>query len=126
MKLYHVEGEYHKQLPNGSHRVKAKILNPDLAMYINGLVVFQPDAKHQEWTVYTPKVFNARIVEFANSSKLWHEIKEACIDIVKLQESYDRMDDVNDLKQYRHDSKDDDVAIEDIDDEPINLDDIPF
>lgn len=121
MNMYNVEGEWHKQLPNGSHRVKAKILHPDLAMYINGLVVFPPDDKHPDWTVYTPKVFNARIVEFANSSKLWQEIKEACIDTVKLQASYDRMDDINDSQQYKHDS-----VQEVVDDEPINLDDIPF
>ena len=107
MKVFNVEAEYHMLLEKiGAHRVKIKILDPDLAMYINGMVVFTPDGdKHPDWTVYTPKAGNARIVEFAKSSILWKEIQEACIDAVKLEESHKNMDKVDDMKRYDNMSK---------------------
>lgn len=86
--MYYVEGEVHKQLASGGYRVKAKILDDNIAMYINGLIVFAPSDNHPDWTVYTPKAGNARIVEFAKNSPLWQEIQEACIDAVKLEETY--------------------------------------
>jgi hypothetical protein len=97
--MYYVEGEVHKQLPNGAYRVKAKVLDAPLAMYINGIVVFPPSDKHPDWTVYTPKAGNARIIEFANSSTLWQEIQEACIDAVKLEMSYEQANEIVDLDQ---------------------------
>ncbi len=117
MKAFSVEAEYHMLLEKiGAHRVKIKILDPDLAMYINGMVVFTPDGdKHPEWTVYTPKAGNARIVEFAKSSTLWKEIQEACIDVVKLEESYKDMDKVDNMKKYEKMSDDefnDDLKID--------------
>jgi hypothetical protein len=108
MKAFNVEAEYHMLLEKiGAHRVKVKILDPDLAMYINGMVVFTPDGdKHPDWTVYTPKAGNARIVEFAKSSTLWKEIQEACIDAVKLEQSYKGMDKVDDMGKYEKMSDD--------------------
>lgn len=102
MKAFNVEAEYHMLLEKiGAHRVKIKILDPDLAMYINGMVVFTPDGeKHPDWTVYTPKAGNARIIEFAKSSTLWKEIQDACIDAVKLEQSYKDMNKVDDMKKY--------------------------
>lgn len=87
MKIFLTEGEVHKRLDNGSYRVKAKILNPELQMYINGIIVFAPSEEHDDWAVYTPKAYKARILEFANSSILWQEIKSVCIDAVKLYNS---------------------------------------
>lgn len=100
MKMFFVEGEVHKQLANGAYRVKVKVLNPELALYINGMVVFPASDKFPEWTVYTPKAGNARIIEFAKSSTLWEEIQEACIDAVKLHTSNQRMDQVVDMTPY--------------------------
>lgn len=100
MKMYNVEGEVHKRYLNGSYRVKAKILDPTLAMYINGIIVFPPSEKRDEWTVYTPKVLNARIIEFAKSSSLWKEVQSACIDAVKLERSYSQMNEAVGLQQY--------------------------
>src|SRR5690606_570413 len=108
MKAFNVEAEYHMLLEKiGAHRVKIKILDPDLAMYINGMVVFAPDGdKHPDWTVYTPKAGNARIVEFAKSSTLWQEIKEACIDSVKLEESYKDMEKIKNNDDFTNMSED--------------------
>ena len=94
MKMYYVEGEVHKQLASGGYRVKAKILDDNIAMYINGMIVFAPSDKHPDWTVYTPRAGNARIVEFAKNSPLWQEIQEACIDAVKLEDTYQPRDEV--------------------------------
>lgn len=96
MKMYYVEGEVHKQLASGGYRVKAKILDDNIAMYINGMIVFAPSDKHPDWTVYTPRAGNARIVEFAKSSPLWQEIQEACIDAVKLEDTYKPKDELPD------------------------------
>lgn len=136
MDLFNVEGEWHKEFPNGSHRVKAKILHPDLAMYINGNIVFPPDKDHPEWTVYTPKAMNARIVEFAKSSKLWQEIQKACIEAVKIHLSHKEMDERNEMRQVEKDldrfdktygkrAQEELDKVFDVDeDEPINLDHI--
>ena len=81
--MYQVEASIHKQLKNGSYRVKVSILHPELLMYINGMVVFEPDnAKYTDWVVFTPTQFHARIVEFAKDSQLWQEIQIACVHAV--------------------------------------------
>lgn len=120
-KLYNVEAEVHTQLKNKGYRVKVKILDDTIAMYINGMVVFTPSDEYPEWKVYTPKVFNARIVEFAKSSPLWQQIQEACIDAVKLDETYKPKDEVIDAE-----------SLEDMSDDEWQkqykkqLDDLPF
>lgn len=104
MNTYNVEAEYHMPLKNGSHRVKITVLDTDLGFYINGMVVFPPGVrKHTDWTVYTPKVGNARIIEFnGKESKLWPEIKEACIDIVQEQERIDKLSPTDDMAGYEN------------------------
>ena len=111
-KLYSIEAQVHKPIPQG-YRVKVSVL--DLGMYINGMVVMPPNEGH-EWTVYPPSQRAGRgkysyIVEFNKKLPLWEEIYDACVDAVKLEMSYDKKD----------------VVITDFDEnEPINLDAIPF
>lgn len=115
-KLYNVEAEVHKQIPQG-YRVKVFIR--DIGIYINGMVVMPPNG-NKDWSVYPPaerKPKNVKskkwsyYVEFDTHLPLHGEIVEACIDAVKLEMSYQKSDDV----------------ITDFDEnEPINLDDIPF
>jgi len=109
-KLHNIEARVHKPLPTG-YRVKVSIL--DLGMYINGCVVMPPNGDHPDWAVYPPKqnVFGRyiSIVEFNKKLPLWIEVNEACIE---------------EVKKYLEESRD--VVIDDISDEPINFDDIPF
>lgn len=109
MKLFNVEAEWHMVLKTGGHRVKVLVLDSDLGFYINGMVVYPPDGdKHMDWTVYTPRVGNARIIEFAaKTSKLWPEIKEACIDAVKEQLRHDGLDSAADAALYENKSMED-------------------
>jgi hypothetical protein len=104
MNTYSVEAEYHMLLKNGSHRVKIKVLDPDLGFWINGMVVFPPGVRnHTDWTVYTPKAGNARIIEFnGKESKLWPEIKAACIDVVQEQERTDKLSPNEDMAGYEN------------------------
>jgi hypothetical protein len=119
MSHFNVEAEWHMELKDKrsgkvyAHRVKVKVLDPDLGFYINGMVVYLPDGdKFPNLTVTTPKAGNARIIEFAGkSSILWKEIKQACEDVVNENLRMSKLDKV----------------VEDFDEnEPINLDDIPF
>lgn len=105
MSLYNVEAEWHMELKNKNgeyfgHRVKVLILDADLGFYINGMVVCPPNGKN-DWAVFTPKAGNARIIEFnGKESKLWPEIKEACIDAVKEHLRHEKLDVVDGMKQY--------------------------
>jgi len=111
-KLYSIEAQVHMSIPQG-YRVKVSVL--DLGMYINGMVVMPPSEGH-EWTVYPPSQRAGRgkysyIVEFNKKLPLWEEIYDACVDAVKLEMSYDKKD----------------VVVTDFnEDEPINLDALPF
>jgi hypothetical protein len=106
VKNYNVEAEWHMLLKNGSHRVKAMVLDSDLGIYINGMVVFPPGVRnHTDWTVYTPKAGNARIVEFnKKESKLWPEIEEVCIDAVKEHLRHEQLDSTDDMAGYENKS----------------------
>lgn len=112
MNVFSIEAKVHKELSSG-YRVKVSIL--DLGLYINGMVVFPPSEEHEHWTVYPPSMRAGRgkytyITEFNKKLPLWEEIFDACVDAVKLEQSYDK-----------------DVVITDFDeDAPITLDDIPF
>ena len=90
-KLYNLEAEFHKALVKGGYRIKVSIL--DHGMYINGMVVYPPSPRNKDWTVCTPAQGRARIVEFNSKLPLWKEIKEVCIDAVKLYLSNEAMDD---------------------------------
>ncbi len=89
MSIFTIEAEYHMPLKNKQgvyfgHRVKVALLDSELGFYINGMVVCPPDAnKNTDWVVFTPKQGNARIIEFnGKESKLWPEIRQACLDAV--------------------------------------------
>jgi hypothetical protein len=104
-RLYNLDAECHMQLKNGSYRVKLSIL--DHGMYINGIVVFPPTSEHgNKWNVYTPAAGKARLVEFNSKLPLWEEVKEACIDAVKLYRSHDDEDDrLSDLPKEEFDKQ---------------------
>ncbi len=112
-KLYTVEAEVHKTATvNGGYRVKVSVL--DLGLYINGMMVYPPNEKYDEWSVLTPARLAGRgryvhIVEFNKKLPLWEHIYDACVDVAKLEHSYSK-----------------DVVITDIPDEPISFDEIPF
>lgn len=111
-KVYNIEAQVHMPIPQG-YRVKVSIL--DVGIYINGFVVMPPN-DDKDWSVYPPSQRAGRgkykyIVEFNKKLPMWDEIFDACVDAVKLDESYAKQD----------------VVITDFDEnEPINLDDIPF
>lgn len=80
-KQYNLDASVHKPIGKG-FRVKVSI--HDLEMHINGMVVYPPSRERDEWTVYTPAIYRARVIEFAAKSPLWKEISAACISAVKL------------------------------------------
>lgn len=75
-------------LKTGGYRVKLLLI--DYGIFINGMVVYPPSPKSEDWAVYTPATKNsykakpARIVEFDAKTTLWAEVQEACIDAVRL------------------------------------------
>ncbi len=124
-KQFNIEASVHKQLPNGSYRVKVSLL--DLGMYINGAMVFAPSPEHAEWAVYMPSQRAGRgawkpILEFNKKLSLWSEIYIACINAVELDISLQESE-TGKFASHRHTQ---DVVLTDIDDEPIRLEDIPF
>lgn len=100
MNLYDIEVEVHKKLANGAYRVKVKILNQDIGMYINGNRVFPPKDEHPNWSVLTPGFGSGNIVEFNGKSPLWKEYKQACIDAVQEYMRHERLGVADDMKQY--------------------------
>lgn len=114
-KLHTVEAEVHKAVTTSvgtAYRVKVSIL--DLGMYINGMMVYPPNAKFDQWGVTPPSRPAGRgkyafIVEFNKKEALWEEIYDRCVEVAQLE--------------YLN-SKDE--VLTDIPDGPINLDDIPF
>lgn len=114
-KLHTIEAEVHKTVPTSvgtAYRVKVSIL--DLGMYINGMMVYPPNAKFDQWGVTPPSRPAGRgkyafIVEFNKKEALWGEIYDKCVEVAQLE--------------YQN-SKDE--VLTDIPDGPINLDDIPF
>jgi hypothetical protein len=113
-KLFNIEAEVHQSASvKIGYRVKVSII--DLGIYINGMMVYPPNAKYQEWGVVPPSMRAGRgryayIVEFNKKLPLWEEIYDKCVEVAQL-EYLNRKDEV----------------ISDIDENtPINLDDIPF
>jgi hypothetical protein len=114
-KVFTVTADVHKAIGNG-YRVKVSLL--DLGVYINGMVVFPPSEEHDDWSVMTParpagRGKYARIVEFNKKLPLWEEVYVACVDAVKADPEFNN-------EQVK------DVVLEDIDDGPIDLSNIPF
>ncbi len=106
MGIFSLEAEVHKPLKNKQgelfgYRVKLSLLDPDLGFFINGMVVCPPGDKISEWVVYTPKVGNARIIEFnGKESKLWPDIQAVCIDAVKEYLRHEKLDIADDTEKY--------------------------
>lgn len=119
-----VEAEVHKPLAKG-YRVKASIKS--LGMYINGIVVFPPDAKSNKWEFRSPAQKNgirwSSIIEFDTSFPIWKEITEECFRAVREYTGYN-----SNTPPAQNSNRTLDVVPEDIDEEPIdwNSVDIPF
>lgn len=107
MNMYNIEAEVHMKLKNGSYRVKVKILDDNISMYVNGNVVFQPSEKHSDWFVATPKAFGARIVEFNGKSPLWKEYKAACIEATQEYVRHEELDSTDNMKEFEDKSAED-------------------
>jgi len=107
-KIFNIDASVHKELASG-YRVKVSVV--DLGMYINGMVVFQPNDDHKDWSVMTPAMRSGRgnwthVVEFNKNNALWEEIYLACVQAAK---------------QYVSEQ---DVVLLDISDEPMSFDNI--
>lgn len=109
-----VEAEVHKAIGEG-FRVKALILG--LGQYINGMLVYPPNDKHDDWIVYTPTANRARIVEFNKESLLWKQIREACIAAARSYQGEE--------SRHKNTYRTKDVVITDIDDGPIDFSSVP-
>jgi len=84
---FEVTAEVHKFVGT-AYRVKALV--HDIGIYINGMMVFPPNDEH-DWSVYPPLLGRAGrgkyryTIEFNKQYPLWNEIREACIEAVKLE-----------------------------------------
>lgn len=120
--VYSFEAEVHKELKEG---YRVKLFEHDIGMFINGMVVFPPSSKSEEWKIYTPSIRLGRNyihpIEFNGKKSMWLEIKESCIDAVKQyqDEGIERQTD-----SYIAPSGD--TVLTDIDDGDIDLSEIPF
>lgn len=124
-KQFNVEASVHKLLATGAYRVKVSLL--DFGMYINGALIYPPNEEH-DWAVYMPSQRAGKgiwkpIIEFNKKLPLWAEIYDACIEAVQLDVSFG---DVASRSTTRVDTVHKDFVIDDISDEPINFEDIPF
>lgn len=121
-KQYSFQASVHKPLNDG-FRVKAEEHN--IGMFINGMVVFPPNEKHDDWKVMTPaSKYGFRYVhyvEFNSKLPLWQELYIACVEAVKLYLANDNSEGSNSYV-----SASGDVVLTDIEDKPINLSEIPF
>lgn len=85
---YSIEAKVHMPIPHGGYRVK--VWFPDMGMYINGVLVYPPNERHERWGVLTPLLGKGgrgrqpKAIEFDGKSDLWHEFREAAIKAVKV------------------------------------------
>lgn len=118
--VYVINASVHKEIKDG-YRVKVSM--EEIGMFINGMVIYPPNEKHEDWKVLTPAMkFGYKYVhtiEFNSKLQLWAEIREACIEAVKKYQS-------ESSSMVRSDNTNKDVVLEDISDEPIDLSSIPF
>ncbi len=114
--IYEVDAAVHMPLSKG-FRVKANIRG--LGIYINGIVVFPPDAKSDKWEFRSPATKDNKsgkwssLIEFDTKMPLWKELTSVCFQAVQ---------DYIEQNNYRNLATTRDEVIEDIDDEPINWD----
>lgn len=115
-KLHTVEAEVHKTVSTTvgtAYRVKVSIF--DLGMYINGMMVYPPNARFDQWGVTPPSRLAGRgkyahIVEFNKKEALWEEIYDKCVEVAQLEYSQSKDEVITDFDES----------------EPINFDSIPF
>ena len=103
---------------------RVKVLVPDHGFYINGMMVYPPNADHPEWGVMPPGMPRQPgkfVVEFNKKHTLWFQVEMRCLEVAKEYESeMARLEPPSKTQPFKKD-----VVIEDIPDEPITLDDIP-
>lgn len=112
-KIFNIDAEVTPSNVKFGYRVK--VWDKQLGIYINGMMVYPPNAKYPEWGVLppgVPKQSGKFVVEFNKTFMLWKEIKEKCIEVA----------------QEAHSQKPkEDVVITEFDENaPISLDDVPF
>jgi len=110
---YNVSAEVHQGVRTKyGTAYRVKVFVPDHGLFINGMMVYPPNADHPDWAVLPPGMPRQPgkfVVEFNKSLPLWLEIEEKCLEAAQLEHSYSKKD----------------VVITDIPDGPITLDDIP-
>lgn len=107
---------YHSDPENDRYFVRISF--PDVGMYINSFSVMPSKFEGKPYWVQPPKFRKGKgwgeTVEFNKSSYLWSLIEQKALQAM------------DDFKNQKPATKIKDTVIEDIPDEPINLDDIPF
>jgi hypothetical protein len=91
-KLFNIEAEVH-QSANVKIGYRVKVSMVDLGIYINGMMVYPPNAKYPAWGVVPPSKLAGRgrytyIVEFNKKSQLWEEVHDKCVEVAQLEYSY--------------------------------------
>lgn len=121
-KQYGIEADVHMQLTKG-YRVKAHISS--IGVYINGIVVFPPDAKSDKWEFRSPAQKSgmkwSSTIEFDKSFPIWKEITEECFRAVKAYAEHH-----SGIHPGKHSGNTQDVVLDDIYDSPIDWDSVPF
>lgn len=114
MKAFNIEAEV---APSSgiSKGYRVKVWDKELGIYINGMMVYPPNAKYPQWGVVPPSRLAGRgkyayIVEFDKKKQLWNEVYDKCVEVA----------------QVEYDLNKDEVITDFDENEPINLDDIPF
>lgn len=113
MKAFNIDAEVTPSKAKFGYRVK--VWDSDLGVYINGMMVYPPNTKYPKWGVVPPGVPRQSgkfVVEFNKQLIFWKEVEERCIEVAQVEHSNKKVED---------------VVVTDFDEnEPINLDDIPF
>ncbi len=128
-----ISAEVHQEVQTKYGKAyRVKVFIPEHGIFINGMMVYPPNAKYPEWRVMPPGIPNQPnkfVVEFNKHLPLWQEVEERCLDVAQLEHS-DNKDVTNtNVDENKPDERSikKDVVIDDFDvNEPINLDDIKF
>lgn len=120
-KAYSIEASVHKPIKEG-YRVKVEM--KEIGLFINGMIVYPPNEKHEDWQVLTPAMkFGYKYIhtiEFNSKLPLWKELRSVCIEAVRLY--------IDNTPNAALKNNCRDVVLEDIDDKPLDFSkiDIPF
>jgi hypothetical protein len=126
-----ISAEVHQEVKTKygiAYRVKAFI--PEHGIFINGMMVYPPNAKYPDWRVMPPgipKQPNKFVVEFNKHLPVWQEVEERCLEAAQLEHSGKQEESATKIEVNKSVGmpKHKDVVIEDFDvNAPINLDDI--